>query len=67
MKRRLLIAALFFLLFLTGCNDASHDAVVYLGKSSLITDNMSIDTKGKKLAGYEWKNGDLILHFKEQK
>ena len=67
MKRRLLIAALFFLLFLTGCNDASYDAVVYLGESSLITDNVSIDAEGKKLAGYEWKNGDLILHFIEQK
>ena len=29
MKRRLLIAALLCLLFLTGCNDASHDAVVF--------------------------------------
>ena len=67
MKRRLLIAALFFLLFLTGCNDASHDAVVYLGESSLITDNVSINTTGKKLVGYEWKDGDLILHFTEQR
>ena len=66
MKRRLLIAALFFLLFLTGCNDASHDTVVYLGESSLITDNVSIDATGKKLVGYEWKDGDLILHFIEQ-
>ena len=67
MKRRLLIAALFFLLFLTGCNDASHDAIVYLGESGLITDNVSIDTEGKKLVGYEWKDGDLILDFTEQK
>ena len=67
MKRRLLIAALFFLLFLTGCNDTSHDAVVYMGESSLITDNVSIDTEGKKLVGYEWKDGDLILDFTEQK
>ena len=63
MKRRLLIAALFFLLFLTGCNDASHDAVVYMGESSLTVDNVPIDTTGKKLVGYEWKNRDLILHF----
>ena len=67
MKCRLLIAALFFLLFLTGCNDASHDAVVYMGENSLTMDNVFIDTMGKKFAGYEWKDGDLILHFKEQK
>ena len=66
MKRKLLVAALFFLLFLTGCNDASHDAVVYLGESSLITDNVSIDATGKKLVGYEWKDGDLILDFTEK-
>ena len=66
MKRRLLIAALLCLLFLTGCNDASHDAVVYLGESSLITDNVSIDATGKKLVGYEWKDGDLILDFTEK-
>ena len=66
MKRRLLIAALFFLLFLTGCNDASHDAVVYMGESSLTADNVPIDTTGKKFVGYEWKDGDLILHFIEQ-
>ena len=67
MKRKLLIAALLCLLFLTGCNDTSHDAVVYMGESSLITDNVSIDTEGKKLVGYEWKDGDLILDFTEQK
>ena len=67
MKDKLLIAALFFLLFLTGCNDASHDAVVYMGESSLTVDNVPIDTTGKKLAGYEWKDGDLILHFIKQK
>ena len=66
MKRRLLIAALFFLLLLTGCNDTSHDAVVYMGESSLTSDNVPIDTTGKKLVGYEWKDGDLILHFIEQ-
>ena len=66
MKRRLLIAALLCLLFLTGCNNASHDAVVYMGESSLTVDNVPIDTTGKKLVGYEWKNGDLILHFIEQ-
>ena len=66
MKRRLLIAALLCLLFLTGCNDASHDAVVYMGESSLTSDNVPIDTTGKKFVGYEWKNGDLILHFIEQ-
>ena len=66
MKRRLLIAALLCLLFLTGCNDTSHDAVVYMGESSLTADNVPIDTTGKTLVGYEWKNGDLILHFIEQ-
>ena len=66
MKGKLLIAALFFLLFLTGCNDASHDAVVYMGESSLTMDNVPIDTMGKKLVGYEWKNGNLILHFIDQ-
>ena len=67
MKRKLLIAALLCLLFLTGCNDTSHDAVVYMGKSSVAMDNVFINTTGKKLAGYEWKDGDLILHFTEQK
>lgn len=67
MKGKLLIAALFFLLFLTGCNDASHDAVVYMGESSLTVDNVPIDTTGKKLVGYEWKDGDLILDFTEEK
>lgn len=67
MKRRLLIAALLCLLFLTGCNDTSHDAVVYMGKSSVAMDNVFINTTGKKLDGYEWKDGDLILHFIEQK
>ena len=67
MKRKLLIAALFFLLFLTGCNNTSHDAVVYMGESSVAMDNVFINTTGKKLAGYEWKDGDLILHFIEQK
>ena len=66
MKRRLLIAALLCLLFLTGCRDGSHDAVVYMGESSLTADNVPIDTTGKTLMGYEWKNGDLILHFIEQ-
>ena len=66
MKRRLLIAALFFLLFLTGCNDTSHDAVVYMGESSLTMDNVFIDTTGKKLVGYEWKDGNLILNFTEK-
>lgn len=66
MKGKLLIAALLCLLFLTGCNDASHDTVVYLGESSLTADNVPIDTTGKTLVGYEWKNGDLILHFIEQ-
>ena len=66
MKRRLLIAALFFLLFLTGCHDGSYDTVVYMGESSLTMDNVSIDTTGKTLVGYEWKDGDLILHFTEQ-
>ena len=67
MKRKLLIAALLCLLFLTGCRDCSHDAVVYMGESSVTMDNVFIDTMGKKFAGYEWKDGDLILHFKEQK
>ena len=67
MKRRLLIAALFFLLFLTGCRDDCYDAVVYMGESSLTMDNVFIDTTGKKLVGYEWKDGDLILNFTEQK
>lgn len=66
MKRRLLIAALLSLLFLTGCNDVSHDVVVYMGESSLTVDNVPIDTTGKKLVGYEWKDGDLILHFTEK-
>ena len=51
MKRRLLIAALFCLLFLTGCNDTSHDAVVYMGESSVAMDNVFINTTGKKLGG----------------
>lgn len=66
MKRRLLIAALFFLLFLTGCNGTSRNAVVYMGESSLTIDNVFIDTMEKKFVGYEWKNGDLVLHFTEQ-
>ena len=66
MKGKLLIAALFFLLFLTGCRDGSYDAVVYMGESSLTMDNVFIDTTGKKLVGYEWKDGDLILDFTEQ-
>ena len=66
MKRRLLIAARLSLLFLSGCNDGSHAAVVYMGETSLTVDNVPIDTTGKKLVGYEWKDGDLILHFTEQ-
>ena len=66
MKRRLLIAALLCLLFLTGCRDDCYDAVVYMGESSLAMDNVFINTTGKKLDGYEWKDGDLILHFIEQ-
>ena len=66
MKRRLLIAALLCLLFLTGCNNTSHDAVVYMGKSSVAMDNVFINTTGKKLAGYEWKDGNLILNFTEK-
>ena len=66
MKRRLLIAALLCLLFLTGCNNTSHDAVVYMGESSVAMDNVFINTTGKGLVGYEWKNGDLILHFTEK-
>lgn len=53
MKSKLLIAALLCLLFLTGCNDGSYDAVVYMGESSLTMDNVFIDTTGKKLVGYE--------------
>lgn len=66
MKSRLLIAALLSLLFLTGCNAVNYDAVVYMGETSLTVDDVPIDTMGKKFVGYEWKGGDLILHFIEQ-
>lgn len=67
MKRRLLVAALFFLLFLTGCRNGNYDSVIYMGESNLTIDNVFIDTTGKKLVGYKWKDGDLILDFTEQK
>ena len=51
MKCRLLIAALLCLLFLTGCNDTSHDAIVYMGESSLTVDNVHIDTTGEETGG----------------
>lgn len=53
MKRRLLIAALFFLLFLTGCNNTSHNAVIYMRENSVAIDNVFINTTGKKLAEYK--------------
>lgn len=54
------------LICLTGCKDMSYDAVVYMGETSLNSDNVAIDVSGKKLVGYEWNDDDLILHFEEK-